>query len=426
MTSRERIEKALNHEETDRIPIDIGSSGQTGINASTLYKLRKVLGLKEQPIEIIEPYQMLGKVDDDLRQLLGIDAVPLWCPMNLFGTKGPGVVPWTMHDGTPVLMPAPFVYEEDKEGNVLVYPQGDRNVKPSLKMPSGGYFFDNLDRSGEIDENDLDARRDFKNLYGVFSDEDARFLEESSIQLYEETDAAIHFNFNGGGYGDAAIVPGPYEKEPRGIRRLDDWYMAHYLYPDYLKDLFEMMTEYALKNLEIVRQAVGERITTINISCSDFGGQNGELISPEHFREFYVDNFKILNDWVHKNTSWKTHFHCCGSIVNILDDYVAAGFDVYNPVQISAAGMDAVMLKEKYGRSLTFWGGAVDTQKTLPFGTPEEVRKEVRERLEIFTPGGGFVFSTIHNIVGKTPVENLVAMLEEFESFNSERAVKTV
>jgi len=419
MTSRERIEKALNHEETDRIPIDIGGSGQTGINASTLFGLRRILGLEERPVEIIEPFQMLGKVDEDLREMLGIDAVPLWCPMNLFGTKGTGVEPWNMHDGTPVLMPAPFVYDEDKDGNVLVYPQGDRTVKPSLKMPQGGYFFDNLDRCGEIDEDNLDARKDFENLYGVFTDEDARELEESVKKLYEETDAAIHFNFNGGGYGDAAIVPGPYEKEPRGIRRLDDWYMAHYLYPDYLKDLFGMMTEYALKNLEIVREAVGDRITTINISCSDFGGQQGELISPDQFKEFYVDNFSTLNGWVHEETPWKTHFHCCGSIANLLDDYVKSGFDVYNPVQISAAGMDASMLKGKYGRSLTFWGGGVDTQQTLPFGSPDEVRKEVRERLNTFTPGGGFVFSTIHNIVGKTPVENLAAMLEEFKSFNT-------
>lgn len=418
MTSRERIEKVLNHEEADRVPVDLGASGQTGINASVLYELRRELGLEEHPVKICEPFQLLGEVEEDLRKAIGIDTVALWCPMTLFGTKNSRWTPWAMPDGTPVLMGGDFEYTIDDDGNTLVYPQGDRSVPPSLKLPKGGYFFDNIDRAAPIDEDDLDPVRDFGELYGVFSDEDALEIERSCTELYETTDCAIHFNFNGGGFGDAAIIPGPYEKHPKGIRKLDEWYMAHYLYPDYLDTLFEWQTEIALKNLEIVRQAVGDKITTINLSCSDFGGQNGELISPDHFDHFYKGRYRVLNDWVHRNTAWKTHFHCCGSIVKILPGLVEAGFDIYNPVQLSAKGMDGRELKESYGQRITFWGGGVDTQKTLPFGTPEEVRAEVKERLELFSRGGGFVFNTIHNIVGKTPVENVIAMFEEVENFN--------
>jgi hypothetical protein len=306
-----------------------------------------------------------------------------------------------------------FEFTVDENGDTLAYPQGDRTVPPSLRLPKGGNFFDNIDRAPEWDENDLDARRDFEHLYSVLSDEDARHLEAQSIRLYEDTDYAVIMNFGGGGYGDAAIIPGPWEKHPRGIRKLEDWYVAHLLYPDYIKELFEMQTETALKNLEIIRQAAGERVHVINISGTDFGSQNGEIISPDQYREFYKPCHKTLNDWVHQHTGWKTHYHCCGSIVNLLDDFVDAGVDVLNPVQCSAKGMDPKFLKEKYGDKLVFWGGGVDTQKTLPFGTPGEVRREVRERIETFSPGGGFVFNTIHNIVAGTPIENVIALFEE-------------
>ncbi|MBI9107443.1 MAG: methyltransferase [Spirochaetales bacterium] len=421
MTSRERVEKALRHQQPDRVPIDLGASGQTGINASVLYELRRELGLKERPIDICEPFQLLGNVDEDLRKALGVDTVPLWCPVTLFGTRFGSWKDWKMPDGTPVNMPGDFQYDETADGGYVVYPQGDRTVPPSVRLPENGTFFDNIDRAPSIDESDMNPIRDFQNLYGVFCDEDALFLEKSCGELYKQTDCAIHFNFNGGGFGDAAIIPGPYEKHPRGIRRLEEWYMAHYLYPEYLKELFAWQTELALTNLEIIKQAVGDRITTINISCTDFGSQSGELMSVDHFREFYKGHYIKLNEWVHENTGWFSHFHCCGSIANFLPEFVESGFDVFNPVQLSAANMNGPEMKAKYGDKLTFWGGGVDTQKTLPFGTPDEVRAEVRERLDVFSPGGGFVFNTIHNIVGGTPVENVIAMFDEVKSFNDNK-----
>lgn len=419
MTHRERVRKALNHEATDKVPVDFGATGQTGISASTLYRLRRNLGLEERRIKIIEPFQLLGEVDEDLLDRFDIDVVGLWNRGNLFGLTNDNRVEWDMPDGTPVLMPGGFEYDVDGKGDTYVYPQGDRSVPPSLRLPKDGYFFDNIHRAPEYDEKDLDARRDFADLYTVFSDEDALHLERESKRLFEDTDRAIIYNFNGGGFGDAAIVPGPYEKRPRGIRKLEDWYMAHYLYPDYLHELFEFQTEAALKNLEIIQQAAGDRLDVINISCSDFGSQHGELISPEQFDEFYKPRYERLNGWVHENTRWKTHFHCCGSIVNLLDRFVECGVDVLNPVQWTAAGMDARMLKNSYGDSLTFWGGGIDTQKTLPFGTPDEVRSVAEDKLKTFFRNGGFVFNTIHNILGKTPPENVRTMFETVNGYSS-------
>jgi len=135
MTSKERVEATLNHQEPDRVPVDLGGTGQSGIHASILYRLRQELGLTEKPVEICEPYQMLGTVDEGLRKQLGVDVVPLWAPVTLMGTRFGSWTDWTMDDGTPVKMPGNFQYSVDKDGATLVYPQGDRTVKPSLKMP---------------------------------------------------------------------------------------------------------------------------------------------------------------------------------------------------------------------------------------------------------------------------------------------------
>ncbi|TFG58960.1 MAG: methyltransferase, partial [Spirochaetales bacterium] len=347
-----------------------------------------------------------------------VDVIGLWNRGNLLGVPNSGWKSWSMPDGTPVEMPGGFEYSLDGDGAALVYPQGDRTAGPSLKLPKGGFFLDNIPRAEPFSEEEIlsdpaaAARRDFKDLYGVFSDEDAEHLEIESRRLFEETDYGIIYNFGVGGLGDAAIIPGPYEKNPRGIRRLEDWYMAHLLYPEYIHGLFEMQTDITLKNLEIARQAVGERIQVVNISGSDFGSQQGEMISVEQFREFYKPCYKKMNDWVHRNTKWKTHFHCCGSILRLLPEFIECGVDVLNPVQWTAAGMDPVILKKEFGGKLVFWGGGINTQKTLPFGTPEEVRREALEKLAVLAPGGGFVFNTIHNILGKTPPENIIALFD--------------
>lgn len=420
MTSRERLIKSLNHQQPDRVPLDLGATSQTGISASALYILRKALGLCEKPVTVHEPFQLLGYVDEDVMKALGVDVIGLWNPSNFLGVRNSGWKPWNMPDGTPVRIAGGLEFDADENGVTYSYPQGDKTVKPSMKLPAGGYFFDNIDRSSDINEDDLDARRDFAGDFPVFDDETAIYLEKESKRLYEETQYGIVGMCGGGGFGDVATLPAAWVRNaPKGIRRMEDWLVAHILYPDYILDLFEMQSEIALKNLEIYRQAVGERVQVVWISGTDFGMQTGAFTSPENYRKLYKPFHKKLNDWVHKNTGWKTFYHTCGSIVSLLDDFAEAGIDILNPVQCSAAGMDPGMLKEKYGGRFVFWGGGVDTQYVLPFGTPAEVGGQVRKRLEIFSAGGGFVFNTIHNIVGKTPVENILAMYDAVREFNS-------
>lgn len=411
MTSRQRLIKTLNHEQPDHIPIDLGSTSVTGISASTLYRLRNFLGLPEHPVIIGEMFQMLGLVEEDVREMLKVDVVGLPGPANFFGVReNKSYRPFTMFDGTPTRIADNNVLSTGENGRIYLYPQGDQSVPPCAQMPVGGYFFDNIDRAGEFDEDDLDPDRDFQDAFSLMSEEDAAYFERESKRLDEETSYGIVGSFGGGGLGDVAILPGPAEKHPRGIRRMEDWLVAHILYPEYIERVYEMQTEIALKNLEIYRQAVGERIQVIFLSGTDFGTQNGPFISLELFRKLYKPFYRKMNDWIHANTNWKIFYHSCGSIAAYLDDFAEIGVDILNPVQLSAAGMDPLMLKEKYGDTFTFWGGGADTQQMLPFGTPEQISADVAHRLDILAQGGGYVFNTIHNIVANVPTENLMAM----------------
>jgi uroporphyrinogen-III decarboxylase len=167
-----------------------------------------------------------------------------------------------------------------------------------------------------------------------------------------------------------------------------------------------------------INDVVGSLIDVVFICGTDFGTQIGAFCSTDTFKELYMPYYRKMNDWIHKNTRWKTFKHSCGAIEPFLSLLIEAGFDIINPVQCSAVGMDPEKLKDKYGDKIVFWGGGVDTQKVLPFGTPKEVREQVLRRCEIFSKNGGFVFNAIHNIQAKTPVENIVAMIDAVHEFN--------
>lgn len=420
MQPRQRLIAAINHQTPDRCPLDFGGTSQTGINATTLYKLRKKLGLPQKLIRIIEPGQMLGEVDEDLRRLVGADVIGLWNPTNFYGYKNENWKPWIMDDSTPVLMGGQFECDVDENGAKWLYPQGDRNAQYSAVMLKDGSFFEAVDRVPPLDMDleyeDLTPLEDFRDDFLPATQEDALYWEKESKRLFEETDLGIVGMLGGASLGDLSTLPGPAVKYPKGIRRPDDWILAHVMFPEYIEEVFDMQTRVMLKNLEMYRQAVGERIQVVWISGTDFGTQHSTFISPELFRKLYKPYYKKINDWVHAHTGWKTFFHSCGCVYPFMQDFVEMGVDILNPLQLSAAGMDAKKIKDEYGSQLTFWGGGVDTQHTLPFGTPDQVRQQVRERLEILSHEGGYIFATIHNVVADVPAENLIAMFEALKT----------
>jgi len=412
MTSRERVRAALEHRTPDRTPIDLDATPVSGIAAGTLVKLRAGLGLPPSPVKVHEPFQVLGMVDMDVRALLGVDTVPVRAPMTMFGFRNEHWKPWRLFDGTDVLVPGGFVFTTGENGDLYLYPGGDTSVPPSGHMPNGGYYFDAIVRQEPIDPAKLRPEEWAEGQFGIIPDEDLDDLRKQSEDLHANTDLALVHWFGGGGLGDIALVPGPGNKHPKGIRDPEEWYVAHLEYPDYIKGIFALQTECAMQNLKLLRQALGDRIAVLGLSGTDFGAQSGPFINPATYREFFKPHHRRMIEWIHGNTNWKVLFHTCGSVAAFLDDFVEIGVDIINPVQCSAAGMEPETLKAKWGDKLVFWGGAVDTQRVLPFGAPDEVRAQTAERLRVLGRNGGMVACAIHNIQQNTPVENVLAFFE--------------
>jgi hypothetical protein len=413
MNSRQRVRKALRHEQPDYVPLDLGASAVTGMHVSAVYLLRQALRLDPPgtPVKVVEPYQMLGEIAPDLMESLGVDVVGLSGPRTMFGFENKDWKPWTLFDGTPVLVPGAFNTEPEPNGDILMYPEGDKSAPPSGRMPKGGYYFDTIVRQEPIDDAKLNPEDNLEE-FGPISDATLEHFARQADQLFRDTDKAILANFGGTAFGDIALVPAPWLKRPKGIRDVEEWYVSTALRFDYVYEVFRRQCEIALANLAKIYQAVGDRVDAVFITGTDFGTQNGPFISCSTYRKLFQPFHRKVNDWVHEHTPWKTFIHSCGSVADLLPDIIDAGFDILNPVQCSAAGMDPRRLKDRFGDKLTFWGGGVDTQKTLPFGTPEQVRREVQERIAIFGRGGGYVFNTVHNVQANTPQENLVALYE--------------
>jgi hypothetical protein len=413
MNARERLQTALDHRKPDRVPLDLGSSPTTGMHVSSVYKLRQALHLDPPgtPIKVTEPYQMLGEIAPDLLDALDVDVVGLSSPSSMFGYPLTGWKPWTFFDGTPVLVPGDFNTEPEPNGDILMYPEGDRAAPPSGRMPAGGFYFDAIVRQPAFDEDNLNPADNCEE-FQLVSESDLDYYGQEAARLHSETERAIMANFGGTGFGDIALVPAVQLKHPKGIRDMEEWYMSTVIRRDYIWAVFEKQCEIGLENLKRIHARVGDKVSVVYITGADFGAQNGPFISPKAYRDLYKPFHKILNTWIHENTSWKTFIHSCGSIFKLLPDIIDAGFDALNPVQTSAADMEANRLAERFGDQVTFWGGGVDTQQVLPFGIPEEVRAQVRERMAIFGRGGGFVFNPIHNVQAGVPVENLLALYE--------------
>jgi len=419
MTSKERVLKSLNHEQPDRLPMDFGSSFITGVHCSVVAELRRHYGLEPRPVKICEPYQMLGEVDEDLLEAMGLDVQPIFPQRTIFGFPNENWKPWTTPWGQDVLVSEHFKATTDGKGNTYIYPQGDENAAPSGHMPKTGYFFDTIERiDPDFDEDDLKVEENLEE-FGLMSPEEEAYWQEQAA-IYRDCDRAVSVHLNGTSLGDIGLVPAPFLKNPKGVRGVADWYMTVADEPEFVMELFDRQVEIALQNMAKLHAIAGDVIDVVVVCGTDFGTQDSTFCSNETMREIWLPRYKKINDWIHQNTSWKTFKHSCGAIQPLLETVIDCGFDIINPVQCSAAGMDPKELKETYGDRLTFWCGGVNTQKTLPFGSPEEVRQEVSERCEIFAPGGGFIFNAIHNVQALTPIENMVAMIQAVHEYNGQ------
>ncbi len=407
MNSRERVLKAINHEEPDRVPIDLGGSIVTGIMAGALVQLRKHLKM-DKPVKVYDVFQMLGEVSMDLVDRFELDLLPVEPEAIVFDhLPNRDYKPWVLFDGTEVLMPGNFEVTVSPEGHWLMHEDGDPKKPVIARMPKDGFYFDQVNVTGWDMEYQPPSIESLKESgWRRLNDEMLRYLQEKARTLRETTDKALVLT----SWGDATLGP-PW------IGSIAEWMVVQVSEPAYTRELFELATEIALENLKRYYEALGDDIDIIHLDGFDFGAQHAEMFSPALFESLYEPCYKAQCDWIHQNTVWKTAKHCCGSIPNLIEPMIRAGIDVLNPVQTSAAGMDPQWLKDTFGDRITFWGGGVDTQHTLAFGSPEDVREQVKERMDIFKPGGGFIWNAIHNIQYTVPPENIAAALEAAHEF---------
>jgi hypothetical protein len=416
MTGKERVLRTLDHKEPDRIPVDFGGTAVTGMHAAVVIALREHYGLAKRPVKVHEPYQMLGLIEDDLQQALGLDVEGVLAAETMFGFRNENWKPWRMDNGVEVLVSGHFKTTKDKNGDTLIYPKGDLAAPASGRLPKDGFFFDTIVRQEPIDEAALDPEDNVEE-FGPISEADLAYFD-GATGAAARTGRAVIATFGGLAFGDIALIPAPFLKHPKGIRDIEEWYISTLTRPAYVRRVFERQAEIALANLPKLYARVGDRVQAVFICGTDFGTQQSTFCSVDTFRSLYAPYYKKINDWIHARTPWKTFKHSCGAVATLIPSIIESGFDILNPVQCSAAGMEAGKLKAEFGRDIVFWGGGVDTQGTLMFGTPAAVREDVLRRCDIFAKDGGFVFNAVHNIQANVPVANVAAMFAAVREFN--------
>ena len=392
MNSRQRVLAALNHQEPDRVPIDLGGTRISGIAASAYHRLKQRLGLAT-PTRVLDLYQMLAEIEEPVLERFGVDVVHLNRPAVIFGIRNEAWKPWQLMDGTPVEVPGGFNPVTEPNGDLLLsHPDG----APMARMPKGGFYFDRLDTYPGAAHADPDTLQ-----LPLLTTEECDHLAAGAEAFRQTSQRAV-----------VVQLGPPYEFFfGLGTGDFSAWMMTLATEPDYVRSLYEKLVETWLENLRLLYQAVGDSVDVVQFN-DDLGTEYAPFLSIDMFRDLVMPYYKRGLDWVHQNTPWKVFMHNDGAIFDFLPTLIEMGVDILNPVQTSAKGMDPVKLKQEFGHQIVFSGGACDSQSTLAFGTPEEVAREVEENIRILAPGGGYILGAVHNIQAGVPPENVIAMFD--------------
>jgi uroporphyrinogen decarboxylase len=419
MTSRERVLAAIRHQEPDRVPVDLGATPSSGISTIAYYNLKKYLGIKKGHVRVYDVVQQIAQPEDFILDRFGIDAVDVG---RMFNTRDedwydidlpPG--PATREQVITVQFPARFHPVPREDGSWDAFSSDGTRV---ATMPIGATFFDGtchpyLD-GYPADYRDLPAAMGKIHWSAlVHSPWDSagqpdfwERLRANAIALRQSTDRAI------------VVVAGCNLFEwGTFLRRIDNFLMDLASNQAEVERLLDALMEQHLATLEKVCTAVGDVVDILRFG-DDLGTDQGPFMAPATYRKLFKPRHTILCDYVHTHSGMKTFLHSCGSIYKLLPDLIEVGYDVINPVQITSRGMEPERLKHEFGNDITFWGGGADTRHVLNHASPAEVKDHVKRLIDIFAPGGGFVFNTVHNILPDVPPENVVAMYEAIAEFN--------
>jgi uroporphyrinogen decarboxylase len=415
MTSRERILAAINHEQPDRVPIDLGGTPSSGISAIAYSNLLKHMDRTDLPVWVYDVVQQLAQPDMDILNRFGVDVLDIGREFNKQPTDWQAM---TLANGDTAFYPRSFSPVQLSDGSWVTY--DDDGQQMLARMPKGATFFDQtyfpyVD-GYPTNYNNLDQEMG-RILWARYAHSpwdhagDADFWQQlriKALHLRKTTDKAL------------MIVCGCNLFEwGTFLRRMDNFLMDLMMDPYNVEKLLDALMERHLATLEKVCDAVGDVVDIIRFG-DDLGMTQGPFMEPEIYRQLFKPRHKQLCDYVKANSSMHTFIHSCGSISLLMPDLIDAGIEIFNPVQTNAYKMDPTFLKKEFGAHCTFWGGGVETVGTLNIGTPQQVKDQVTERLEILSKGGGFVFNTVHNILPDVPPENIIAMFEAIKEFDKQ------
>ena len=411
MTSRDRVLEAFKFKSSDQIPVDLSGHRSSGLSAMLYPKLRKALGLEPAPVRVYDPVQQLAVLDEDVLDVLGIDTIELG---RAFAREEKDWNPWTLPNGMDCYLPR-WVNPEREERRWVIRSESGRII---AQLPDGASFFEQVwypfFQEGS-DTSDLDKAMSesmwhtFTAPPGPLTDgpEGEVLLKKSAEKFRRSTDRAII-----GLFGGNLLESG------QRLFRNDNFLLMLAMDPPAVHDFLDRLTEIHMANLERFLGAVGNNIDIIMFG-DDLGMQSGPQISPEMYREFFKPRHHLLWSRAKELADVKVMLHCCGGVRELMPDLIDAGLDTINPVQITARGMEADQLKKDFGKDIVFWGGGCNTQQILPNSKPEEVYRHVKQQLEIMSPGGGFVFQQVHNILPEVPPENILAMFQSVKDFSN-------
>lgn len=374
MTPRERVTRALNHQEPDRIPIDLGGTIISSIVKKSYIELKNYLGQPIEDIKMLDHVQQLPYVDEAFMRRFGVDFRMVQLP----SATAPGM-------------------DIIEEGDHFAFI--DR-WGSKLHMPKrGGLYFDWIEFP--FTEPTMESLESYKWPRPDPPDLITQLRDQAAF-LYESTDYAI--------VGTAIIGGGIFE-QPARVMGLENFLMALASEPKFADRLMEQITDLYIESCNKYLDQLG-RYLQVFTYWDDVNTQNGWMIDPETYRKMIKPKQRRLVEAIKKKTEAKIFIHGCGAVYDLIPDLIEVGFDILNPVQVSAKGMDTRRLKQEFGKDIVFWGGGVDTQHVLPFGSPDQVRDEVRRRIDDLAPGGGFVFAAVHNIQAFVPPSNIVAAFD--------------
>jgi uroporphyrinogen decarboxylase len=411
MNSRQRVLSSIGHIEPDYLPVDLGATPSSGISAIAYDKLLQHRPFLDKRNWVYDVVQQVSQPSEEMLDIFQIDTVDLG---RTFNTNDTDWYDYTLRNGSTAQQPNWFVPVKQANGSFLAY-KGD---EPIAVMPASAISYDQVvypflggypDRYG-LNMDEAMGKVHWAALvhspWDHVGEEDFwEQLRRNALQLRQQSDRAVVLSA-----GCNLFEWGTF------LRRLDNFIMDLVRAPSEVERFLDALMERHLNSLTKICQAVGDVVDIIRLG-DDLGMNTGPLISPQMYRKFFKPRHATLCNFIKQHSSMHTFLHSCGSIYRLIPDLIEAGFEILNPVQTNARDMQPERLKKEFGRDLTFWGGGVDTRSILNFGTPDQVRDDVRSNIDQLLPGGGFIFNTIHNILPDVPPENVIAMFEAVDEY---------